>query len=52
VNGLDPIATAGVVVAIEESAEPELAAAEIGAAVDFPEGTLAAVREPMARVLP
>jgi L-ribulose-5-phosphate 4-epimerase len=46
----DPMATAWLVVAIEEAAEAEIAAAAIGGAVDFPEGALAAVRESMARV--
>jgi L-fuculose-phosphate aldolase len=48
--GPDPMATARLVVAIEESAEAEIAAAAIGGAVDFPEGALAGVRESMARV--
>lgn len=48
--GPDPMATAQLVVAIEESAEAEIAAAAIGGAVDFPEGALTAVRESMARV--
>ncbi|PJE20958.1 MAG: class II aldolase [Mycobacterium sp.] len=48
--GPDPLATARLLVAIEESAEAELAATRIGGAVDFPEGSLAAVRESMARV--
>jgi L-fuculose-phosphate aldolase len=46
----DPIATARLVVAIEEAAEAELAAATIGGAVDFPAGALDAVRASMARV--
>ncbi len=46
----DPIATARLVVAIEEAAEAELAAAAIGGAVDFPAGALDAVRASMARV--
>ena len=46
----DPMSTAQLVVAIEESAEAEIAAAIIGGAVEFPEGALAAVRESMARV--
>ena len=48
--GSDPRATAQLVVAIEESAEAEIAAAAIGGGVAFPEGALAAVRESMARV--
>lgn len=50
VFGPDPLAAARLVVAIEESAEAEIAAAAVGGAVDFPEGALAAVRESMARV--
>ena len=52
VFGPDPMATAQLVVAIEESAEAEIAATAIGGAVDFPEGALAAVRKSMARVRP
>ncbi len=37
-------------VAVEESAEAEIAAAAIGGAVDFPAGALAAVRASIARV--
>jgi L-ribulose-5-phosphate 4-epimerase len=48
--GADPLATARVVVAIEEAAEAELAAEAIGGAVDFPAGALEAVRASMARV--
>ncbi|MCX5195552.1 class II aldolase/adducin family protein [Streptomyces sp. NBC_00249] len=50
VFGPDPAATAQLVVAIEESAEAELAAAAVGGAVDFPEGALEAVRASAARV--
>ncbi|THA77721.1 class II aldolase/adducin family protein [Streptomyces sp. A0642] len=50
VFGPDSTATAHLVVAIEESAEAEIAAAAIGGAVDFPEGALAAVRASIARV--
>jgi L-fuculose-phosphate aldolase len=50
VFGPDPMATAQLVVAIEESAEAEVAAAAIGGAMDFPAAALAAVRESMARV--
>ncbi|MFJ6721154.1 class II aldolase/adducin family protein [Streptomyces sp. NPDC091259] len=50
VFGPDSAATAHLVVAIEESAEAEIAAAAIGGAVDFPEGALAAVRASIARV--
>lgn len=50
--GADPLATARVVVAIEEAAEAELAAEAIGGAVDFPAGALEAVRASMARVRP
>jgi L-ribulose-5-phosphate 4-epimerase len=45
----DPMATARLVVAIEEAAETELAAAWIGGAIDFPAGALEAVRASMAR---
>ncbi|MEU8464482.1 class II aldolase/adducin family protein [Streptomyces sp. NPDC029003] len=50
VFGPDSAATAHLVVAIEESAEAEIAAAAIGGAVDFPEGALEAVRASIARV--
>ncbi len=50
VFGPDPAATAQLLVAIEESAEAELAARAIGGAVDFPEGALEAVRASIARV--
>jgi len=46
----DPLATARLVVAIEEAAEAELAAAAIGGGVDFPDGALEAVRVSIARV--
>ena len=48
--GADPMATARLVVAIEEASEAELAAAALGGAVDFPPGALDQVRESMARV--
>ncbi|TQF01600.1 class II aldolase/adducin family protein [Kitasatospora acidiphila] len=48
--GPDAAAAAHLVVAIEESAEAELAARALGGAVDFPEGALEAVRASMARV--
>lgn len=48
--GADPIAAANLVVAIEDSAEAELAAARIGGGVEFPPGALEAVRRSMARV--
>lgn len=50
VFGPDPAATAHLLVAIEESAEAELAAAAIGGAVDFPPGAREAVRASIARV--
>ncbi|MFJ2866748.1 class II aldolase/adducin family protein [Kitasatospora sp. NPDC087314] len=50
VFGPDAAATGQLVVAIEESAEAELAAAAIGGAVDFPEGALESVRTSIARV--
>ncbi len=46
----DPLATARLVVAIEESAQAELAATAVGGAVDFPPGALDQVRASMARV--
>lgn len=49
VFGADPLAAARLVVAVEESAEAELAAAAVGGAKDFPPGALDAVRESMAR---
>lgn len=48
--GASPIATAGLVSALEEGAEAEIAAALLGGAVDFPEGALALIHESMARV--
>ncbi|MDH6132103.1 L-ribulose-5-phosphate 4-epimerase [Kitasatospora sp. MAA4] len=50
VFGPDAAATAHLVVAIEESAEAEIAATALGGAVDFPDGALAAVRAAIARV--
>ncbi|MEU5432078.1 class II aldolase/adducin family protein [Streptomyces sp. NPDC020719] len=50
VFGPDSAATAQLVVAIEESAEAEIAAAALGGAVDFPEGALEDVRAAIARV--
>ncbi|SDY80349.1 L-fuculose-phosphate aldolase [Modestobacter sp. DSM 44400] len=49
VFGSDPLAAARLVIAIEESAEAELAATRIGGGVDFPAGALAAVRASMTR---
>ena len=49
VFGTDPMAAARLVVAVEESAEGELAAAGIGGAKDLPDGALEAVRASMAR---
>lgn len=46
----DPVATARLVVAIEEAAEAELGACALGGAVDFPPGALDQVRASMARV--
>jgi L-ribulose-5-phosphate 4-epimerase len=48
--GADPMATARLVVAIEEAAEAELGATLLGGAVDFPPGALDQVRASMARV--
>ncbi|WP_026544928.1 class II aldolase/adducin family protein [Arthrobacter sp. 35/47] len=45
--GPDPVATGRLVIAIEESAAAELAAAALGGAVDFPPGALDAVRAGM-----
>ncbi|GAA2435196.1 class II aldolase/adducin family protein [Streptomyces mauvecolor] len=50
VFGPDSAATAHLVVAIEESAEAEIAAAAIGGGVDFPPGAQEAVRASIARV--
>lgn len=50
--GPDMMGTARLVVAVEESAEAELAAVAIGGAVDFPAGALDAVRASMARGRP
>lgn len=47
--GPEPLATARLIVAIEEAAEAELAAQAIGGAVDFPPGALDAVRQSMTR---
>ncbi|WP_406340624.1 class II aldolase/adducin family protein [Streptomyces sp. NBC_00648] len=49
VFGPDSAATAHLVVAIEESAEAEIAAAAIGGAVDFPPGAQEAVRAAIAK---
>jgi L-fuculose-phosphate aldolase len=49
VFGPDPEAATQLVIAIEESAEAELAARALGGGVDFPEGALAAVRASMTR---
>jgi L-ribulose-5-phosphate 4-epimerase len=48
--GTDPMAASRLIVAIEETAEAEIAARAVGGAVDFPAGALEAVRESMARV--
>ena len=48
--GTDPLGAARLVVAIEESAEAELAASALGGAADFPAGALEQVRASMARV--
>ncbi|GLW68893.1 L-ribulose-5-phosphate 4-epimerase [Kitasatospora phosalacinea] len=50
VFGPDAAAAGHLVVAIEESAQAEIAAAAIGGAVDFPAGALEAVRASIARV--
>jgi L-ribulose-5-phosphate 4-epimerase len=49
VFGADPLAAARLLIAVEESAEAELAATAIGGGVDFPEGALDAVRASIAR---
>ncbi|MDH6129616.1 class II aldolase/adducin family protein [Kitasatospora sp. GP82] len=51
VFGPDAAAAGRLVVAIEESAEAELAAAAIGGAVDFPECALESVRASIARIV-
>ena len=48
--GADPMAAARLVIAIEEAAGAELAAAVIGGAVDFPAGALESVQASMAQV--
>ena len=48
--GPDPVATARLITAIEETAEAEIAAASIGGAVDFPAGALEAVQQAMERL--
>ena len=47
--GPDPLAAVHLVIAVEDSAEAELAAARIGGGIDFPPGALEAVRASMAR---
>jgi L-ribulose-5-phosphate 4-epimerase len=49
VFGPNPTDAAHLLMAIEESAEAELAAVALGGAVDFPEGALEAVRASMAK---
>lgn len=51
VFGADPQQAADLLIAIEESAEAELAARALGGAVDFPAGALDAVRASMARAV-
>lgn len=51
VFGADPRQAADLLIAIEESAEAELAARILGGAVDFPAGALEAVRASMMRAL-
>lgn len=51
VFGADPRQAADLLIAIEESAEAELAARALGGAVDFPAGALEAVRASMARAV-
>lgn len=46
----NPIATARLIIAMEEAAETELSAASLGGAVDFPADALAQVRASMGRV--
>ncbi|MGC9155173.1 MAG: class II aldolase/adducin family protein [Ferrimicrobium sp.] len=46
----DPVATAQLLTVLEEAAEAELAAIELGGAQSLPESALAAIRESMARV--
>jgi len=47
--GAGPLAAAQLIIAIEDSAAAELAAARIGGGVDLPPGALQAVRESMTR---
>lgn len=48
--GASPQATAGLISALEESAAAEIAATQLGGAVDFPSGALEMVRASMAKV--
>jgi L-ribulose-5-phosphate 4-epimerase len=50
--GADPLAAARLIVAVEDSAQAELAAARIGGGIDFPPGVLQASRESMAEARP
>jgi L-ribulose-5-phosphate 4-epimerase len=50
--GADPLAAAHLIIAVEDAAEAELRAARIGGGIDFPPGTLQAVRESGARTRP
>lgn len=47
--GADPLAAARLIIAVEDSAQAELAAARIGGGIDFPPGVLQAARESMAK---
>lgn len=47
--GKSPLSTVGLICALEEGAEAEIAAASIGGAVDFPQGALEMVRDSMAK---
>lgn len=47
--GVTSLAAAQLIIAVEDSAEAELAAARIGGGIDFPPGALEAVRESMVR---
>jgi L-ribulose-5-phosphate 4-epimerase len=47
--GADPLAAARLIIAVEDSAEAELAAARVGGGIDFPPGVLQAAAESMAK---
>ena len=50
--GADPLAAARLIIAVEDSAEAELAAVRIGGGIDFPPGALQAATESMTKARP